>query len=238
MNKSTFELIEEPPLDASSLEIPCVIDGVYFTLPEVLPRGRHKIPPELIASAQRERILISMTELLAAVGYRNFGVKDIAKRSGVSLQAFYTCFKSKDECVFAGYNKFIQTLLTHMMSTPVEETDRITIVTGLISSYLDTLQKDLVVARAYQVQIDAMGIKAREQRRLSLSLFARYIENAVTQSAPSKTSPERLNWTAYLGVVYAARQLASDALEEQIHPDLAEIKKLMIVWLTDLFRLE
>lgn len=238
MSKPSLEIIETEILDASSPKIPCVKNGVYFTVPENLPRGRHKVPTEMIVSAQRERMLIAVTELMAALGYRNFGVKEIAKRSGVSLQAFYACYKSKDECVFAGYNRFIQTLLTHMMATPLQGTDRVTLVVSLIGAYLDTLQKDLVVAKAYQVEIDAMGIKAREQRRLSLSMFAKYIENAVIQSAPDKTAPVHLNWTAYLGVVYAARQLASDALEQKANPDLGALKKLMVVWLNDLFRLD
>ena len=238
MSKPSLEVIKTKILDADSPKIRCVKNGVYFTVPESLPRGRHKVPFESIVAAQRERVLIAVTELLASLGYRNFGVKEIAKRSGVSLQAFYACYKSKDECVFAGYNRFIQTLLTHMMTTPLQGTGRVTLVVNLIGAYLDTLQKDLVVAKAYQVEIDAMGIKAREQRRLSLSLFAKYIENAVLQSAPDKATPRHLNWTAYLGVVYAARQLASDALEEKVKPDLGALKKLMVVWLNDLFRLD
>lgn len=237
MIKPQLEILENRLLAADSPEIGCVKNGVYFTLPDTLPRGRHKVPVEQVIAAQRERILIAMTELMAALGYRNFGVKEIAKRSGVSLQAFYVCYKSKDECVFAGYSRFIQTLLTHMMATPIKGTDRVTLVVSLIGAYLDTLQKDLVVAKAFQVEIDAMGLKAREQRRQSLSLFAKYIENAVAQSSPDNKAPDRLNWTSYLGVVYAARQLASDALEQTTTPDLTSLKELMVVWLNDLFRL-
>jgi hypothetical protein len=36
-----------------------------------------------------------------------------------------------------------------------------------------------------------------------------------------------LTWTAYIGVVYAVRQLASDALDSAAEPDLVDLE----VWL-------
>jgi AcrR family transcriptional regulator len=93
----------QPAADALALEQ--VRDGVFFTLPEALPRGRHKLPRDQISAAQHERLLVAVTELLAARGYRGFGIEEIAKRAGVSLGAFYECFGGKDECVFAGYDR-------------------------------------------------------------------------------------------------------------------------------------
>ena len=49
-----------------------------------------------------------MTELLAAGGYRSFGAREVAARAGVSLSAFYACFENKDECIFSGYDRFIE----------------------------------------------------------------------------------------------------------------------------------
>ena len=88
-----------------------VADGVFFTVPETLPRGRHKLSPEQVSDAQSERMLAAVTELLAARGYRGFGVGEIATRAGVSLEAFYKCFAGKDACIFAGYDRFIDVLL-------------------------------------------------------------------------------------------------------------------------------
>ena len=70
-------------------------DGIFFTLPPALPRGRHKLPREQVTAAQRERLLAAMTELLAARGYLGFGPADIAGRAGVSLGTFYGCFRQQ-----------------------------------------------------------------------------------------------------------------------------------------------
>jgi AcrR family transcriptional regulator len=211
-----------------------VTDGVFFTLPESLPRGRHGLSREQVHEAQTERLLAATTELLAARGYRGFGIGDIASRAGVSLQAFYRCFESKDACVFAGYDRFITVLLQKMVAVEVTPEDRPGYTARLLDAYLATLQEDLVVARAYQMEIDALGPSARARRRDSLTLFAKFIreEDARASDDGQPSQP----WSAYIGVVYAARQLASDALDTSAKPDLTALGEDLRIWITDLFR--
>jgi AcrR family transcriptional regulator len=219
----------EPPVEP-------VRDGVFFTRPEALPRGRHKLTRDQVADAQRERLLAAVTELLAARGYRGFGVGDVATRAGVSLGTFYRCFPSKDACVFAGYDRFIEVLLRRMASVDVSGEDRRTLAGGLIGAYLDTLAQDLVVARAYQVEIDAVGPEARARRRDSLTLFATYIRDRLADAAAGGPGAAELPWSAYIGIVYATRQLASDALDTTPAPDLRALGTDLQVWIADVFR--
>ncbi|MGW4719114.1 TetR/AcrR family transcriptional regulator [Nocardia sp. NPDC004260] len=221
------------PADADAPIVP-VRDGVFFTLPAALPRGRHHLGREQVMAAQRERLLVAVTELLAARGYAGFGPTDVAKRAGVSLAAFYDAFANKDECVFAGYDRFIQVLLTQLTAADVKGRDRRSIVADSLGQYLGSLQNDLVVARAYQVEIDGLGPAARRRRRKSIRLFAEYIRGLV-QSASGNRQP-LLSVTAYMGVVYAVRQLTADALDESGEPDLTALSADLEPWLTDLFR--
>jgi AcrR family transcriptional regulator len=131
--------------------------GVFFTDPGVLPRGRHELSREQVLDVQRDRLLITVTELLAAHGYRGFGPGEVASRAGVSLAAFYDCFENKEACVFAGYDRFIEVLLARMTAVDLDGKGRPELVHALVGTYLETLQSDLVVARAYQVEIDALG---------------------------------------------------------------------------------
>jgi AcrR family transcriptional regulator len=222
------------PLESVSqdADLARVRDGVFFTLPAALPRGRHRLTREQVAEAQRERMLAAVTELLAARGYRGFGVGDVAAEAGVSLAAFYNCFASKDACVFAGYDRFIEVLLTKMAAVEAPGDDRPALTAGLLGAYLETLQQDLVVARAYQVEIDALGPPARARRREALGLLARYIRDRGLEGQPAE-----LPWTAYIGVVYAVRQLASDALDAEPEPDLRALGADLEVWIADLFRI-
>jgi AcrR family transcriptional regulator len=214
-----------------------VRDGVFFTLPEALPRGRHRLTREHVAAAQRERMLAAVTELLAARGYAGFGVGDVASRAGVSLGTFYECFGGKDACVFAGYDRFIEVLLRRLSAVEVPDDDRPALTKALIDAYLQTLQQDLVVARAYQVEIDALGAPARARRRDALTLFANYIRERAERPGADGRTPAPLPWTAYIGAVYAVRQLASDALDAVAEPDFAALGAELAVWMADLFRL-
>jgi AcrR family transcriptional regulator len=219
--------------EASYLEP--VRDGVFFTRPEALPRGRHRLTREQVASVQRERLLAAMTELLAAHGYRGLSPGDIASRAGVSLAAFYDCFENKDACVFAGYDRFIEVLLGRMNALDTAGKDRFALFRAVIGTYVATLQSDLVVARAYQVEIDALGPPARARRRDSLKLFAEFIRELLAGATSDGETPAERPWTAYIGVVYAARQLAADALDRADGPELIALGEELQTWMPDLF---
>jgi AcrR family transcriptional regulator len=213
-----------------------VRDGVFFTRPEALPRGRHKLTREQVGSVQRERLLAAMTELLAVHGYRQLSPGHIASRAGVSLAAFYDCFVNKDACVFAGYDRFIEVLLGRMNALDTTGKDRFALFRAVIGTYVETLQSDLVVARAYQVEIDALGPPARERRRQSLKRFAEFIRELLVGATPDGTPPAERPWTAYIGMVYVARQLAADALDSAAEPDLIALGDELQTWMPDLFR--
>lgn len=210
--------------------------GVFFTLPEPLPRGRHGLSRDEVRAAQRERILAAATELLGAVGYRGFGVGDVARRAGVSLAVFYDCFADKDACVFAGYDRFIEVTLGRLTAIDLTGADRTRITQALLYAYLGALQDDLVVARAYQVEIDSLGPAARDRRRTSLRLFAAYIREVVARTTADTAAPDDVAESAYIGVVYAARQLASDALDAELSPDLTALGDDLAAWVADVFR--
>lgn len=212
-----------------------VRDGAFFTLPPALPRGRHSLPREQVQRVQRERMMAAVTELLAANGYAGFGPADIAQRAGVSLAAFYDSFENKDACIFAGYDRFIEVLLGRMLQVDIKGLDRPALVREHVHAYIDTLDSDHVVARAFQMEIDALGAPARQRRRESLGLFANYLQSLVTDISDGRP-PEELSWSAYIGVVYAVRQLASDALEQSRDPDLSALADEVEPWLVDLFR--
>lgn len=220
-----------PPED----EIAAVAERVFFQPTGKLPRGKHSLSPDRVQAAQRERMLIAVTELLAAHGYRGFKVGDIATRAGVSLGAFYDCFSGKDDCIFQGYDRFIEVLLGRMISVELHGQDQATLTGELIDGYLQALDQDLVVARAYQLEIDMLGDPARTRRRDALTLFANHIRQRVAEFTPDGQPPADIPPIAYIGVVYAARQLVSDELASP-EPDLARLAAQLREWATDALR--
>lgn len=211
------------------LVLESVTDGVFFTSPGALPRGRHELPREQVVTAQRERLMIAATELVAANGCRAVGVREIAAHARISRAAFYECFADKDDCFFSAYDRFIGVLLERLVPAVDVATDWQGTVAAVIDTYLATLGSDLVVARAFQVEMDALGRPARERRRLALTALAELLKTRRDERWPGA---EELPLTAYIGAVYVVRQLSSDLLDAAPAPALGALAQEIEPWVT------
>ncbi|UFS98247.1 TetR/AcrR family transcriptional regulator [Nocardia huaxiensis] len=217
--------------DKASEPIDTIVDGVFFTQPGRLPRGPHRLDRDTVLAAQRERFLIAFTELVAAHGFAKLRVSDVTARSGTSKTAFYDCFDSLDQCAKTAYARFVEVLLQRMteyLAGAHEPRD----VTAPLLAYLQTLQQDPVVARAFQLELYNEGRFGREQRRIALRRFAELIRSehlALVQRDPAHVAEHPLE--VYLGLVYAVRQLASDALDTERTPDLVGLVPRLRAWI-------
>lgn len=191
--------------------LPRVRPGVFFTPPPPLPRGRHGLKRSDIVAAQRERLLIAATELLAARGYGGMSAKEICGRAGASLTAFYECFDTKEECIFAAYDRFIAVLVDRLVAITDDDEEWEQYIWAIVREYLDVLRSDPVVARAFQVEMDALGVEARGRRREALTGLAQLAYDLFEERAPARVAD--LPVEAYLTVVYGIRQIASDAID-------------------------
>jgi AcrR family transcriptional regulator len=212
--------------------IPRVTPGIVFSSPPPLPRGRHGLSREEVLLAQRERIMIAFTELVAVRGYWSVTVADVVARAGVSRQAFYGCFADKEACAIACYERFIDVLLARVAGGLTATDDRTIWLSSAISAYLGTLQADHVSARAFLIEPDAAGAPARQRRRQALGRFADVIH--VRYEEFRATDPELgpLPRSAHLSAIYALRQLACDALEESEDPDLLALAPDALQWMS------
>ncbi|MDI6100108.1 TetR/AcrR family transcriptional regulator [Actinoplanes sp. NEAU-A12] len=211
-----------------------IASGVVFTTPPSLPRGRHELAREQVLAAQRERMLIAATELLAGSGYRGFGVREICSRAAVSRAAFYECFADKDACVYAAYDRFIAVLVERLAADDArfaagDGPDWAGCVRGFVATYLAILESDPVAARAFGVEMEALGRTARERRRTALTRLAGFIRELREKRFPGTATAVPLS--AYLGAIHALRQIASDALDAEPEPDLTALVPELSAWL-------
>ncbi len=212
--------------------VPRIREGVFFTTPADLPRGRHGLTRDEVQTAQRERLMIAVTELMAHGGYRGIGVREIATHARISQGAFYECFADKDECVFAAYDRFIALLLERVAGALGDDVTWDETIKRVIRAYLATLDEDLVVARAFQVEMDALGRPARDRRRDALVGMAMVLKGERERLWPEA---HQVADSAYVGAVYAVRQLASDVLDAQSKPRLEDLTGELAVWVGELF---
>jgi len=70
-----------------------------------LPRGPHKLPREVVAGNQRQRLMAGAARALATHGYAEMAVANILTEAGVSRTTFYENFDNKRECVLAAHEE-------------------------------------------------------------------------------------------------------------------------------------
>ncbi|MFJ5991446.1 TetR/AcrR family transcriptional regulator [Lentzea sp. NPDC092896] len=204
-----------------------ITPGVFFTPPTALPRGRHELSREDVVTSQRERMLIAATEILAAEGFRGVGVREICAHAAVSRTVFYGCFADKDACVYAAYDRFIAVLIGRMSELDLSGRDWSSQVSAVLETYLATLQQDLVAARAFQVEMDGVGREARARRRDALHGMATFMR---AKRVEVSLGAEDIPFSAYVGAIYAVRQICSDTIDSQSSPDLLLLLPDLTTW--------
>jgi AcrR family transcriptional regulator len=222
---------------AAEDSIPRVTPGVFFGAAVALPRGPQALPRADVLAAQRERLMAAMTELIAAGGYGRVTIGALASRAKVSRTAFYDCFASKEACAFAAYDRFIEVFLGAMAERAGRAVDIRELIDAMLDGYFSTLERDLVATRAFLLEFDALGPAARERRRAALRGIAAYLRQMHDEfrSSDAVLAPLFAD-EVYLGIVYVARQLACDALDEPGTPDLSAIGEALAPWLLTMFR--
>jgi AcrR family transcriptional regulator len=63
--------------------------------PRKLPRGRHNLPPAMVARSRRARIIAGTADVMLTKGYANASITDIVAAAGVARDVFYEHFENK-----------------------------------------------------------------------------------------------------------------------------------------------
>ncbi|MGA2319924.1 MAG: TetR/AcrR family transcriptional regulator [Solirubrobacteraceae bacterium] len=205
--------------------------GVFFDSPAALPRGRHELSREQVQGAQRQRLMIAFTELLADRGYANVRINDVAKRAAVSHEAFYDLFANKEDCACTAYDHFIEVLVRRVAAGLSSSESWREFVQAELDGYFGALAADPVVARAFQLEMDAVGATARQRRRKALGRFAEV--STLAQEALRETDPllKPHSFSVHLASVYGVRQLACDVLDTETEPDFEGLIPDLVDWI-------
>ena len=194
-----------------------------FSAAPALPRGPHQLTREQVASSQRDRLLAAFTELLAQRGFSAVKIGELAQRAGVSRATFYEHFADKQACLLAAYDHFASTLLAAMTANLDTDAPWSEFIDTTLSSYLGTLERDPIAARAFFVEMEAAGTVARQRRRQAVHAFAALLSHrhdAIRESDPSLGPLPEAVW---LAVALAVRELVREALEDGPTPKLTQL---------------
>jgi AcrR family transcriptional regulator len=137
--------------------------------PEVLPKGPHGLPAQVVRASQRARILRAMLGSVSERGYGATTVPDVVARAKVSRNAFYALFVDKEDCFLTLCDEFASEMLAHL-ARPTAQTWRETLRAGILD-YLRWWQERPAFSRAYLVELPHAGSRAVEQRDRQYARF-------------------------------------------------------------------
>ncbi|HEY7487334.1 MAG TPA: helix-turn-helix domain-containing protein [Streptosporangiaceae bacterium] len=176
-----------------------------------------------------------MEGLVSAVaerGYQDVGIGEIVRRAGVSRRTFYEHFSSKEECFLASYEVAARELRRRMEDAVDPTADWHSLVGSVLHAYLSALTEDPVAGRAFLVEIEAVGRRARKRRRESLHGFADFLKR--THCRVRGVDPERstVPHRVYLGLAHAVSELAREQLDTAPDEPLTKIKDDVLLLFT------
>jgi AcrR family transcriptional regulator len=191
-------------------------------VPRILPRGRHKLDPQLVAASQRQRLLEAITELVAEKGYPDATIGDIVARAGTAKRTFYDHFADKLQCFLAALDGITDTL--------VAASGRFFAVSGTvrerceysIRGYLELLVSMPNTAKVFYLEAVSAGPESVTRRYDVHLKFARNIVS-LSHAAALAGEGEELSELHALAVVGALHQMIYGQLLKHGPDSLLEI---------------
>jgi AcrR family transcriptional regulator len=141
-----------------------------------LPRGRHGLSRDEVATSQRLRMFVAMADAMVEKGYAGTSVADVIARAGVSRETFYQRFSSKADCFMGAFDAAAELLLGTVEAAASPQPgepgesgepggrDRLARFEQALATYLDTLADHPAYARLFLVEVYAAGPEAIERR--------------------------------------------------------------------------
>lgn len=136
-----------------------------------IKRGPSRVPPEVVAATQRDRLLDGLVHTVAEKGYASARVSDICQAAGVTRPVFYALFEGKDSAFVAAYRYGIDVLIAMMEESFQDADDWCAGVRAALRTLLGVLSAVPAFATMAIVEIDALGPAARNVRTQMLRRF-------------------------------------------------------------------
>jgi AcrR family transcriptional regulator len=132
------------------------------------PRGRHRLPPEVIARSQRERLLEAAVRVVAEKGYGATTVADLTREAGISRTTFYAMFEDKEACFLAAYDSVADALVKRVAAAYEAEDRWPDRARAGLAALLEALAEEPEIARLALVDVGAAGPAAQRRYRAAL----------------------------------------------------------------------
>lgn len=194
--------------------------------PWELPRGRHRLPREVVERNQRQRLVAGVAEALAEHGYARLTVEQVISAAGVSRSTFYEQFKNKRDAVLSAHEDVFAHFLTAMMRACNAESEwplkiRAAIRMALEFASAEPAQAQLLVLDALTGDAEVAGRVLTSSDHLAALLAAGGRQNPGAAALPKLTEKALIGAAA---AIIAGRLMNGEAaVLPELEPQLVEL---------------
>jgi TetR/AcrR family transcriptional regulator len=184
-----------------------------------LPRGPHRLPVAHVRRVQRERLVRAALSTVADLGYAPTTVREVVRRAGVSLKAFYQHFEDKQDCVLTAVRESMQVLPRHLGDPPGENAEER--LRSVFRRPLEFFAAEPEVARAFHLELRAAGPEGRALYFAVLGIFAKVLREWHQRERPDTAAgvaPE-----LYRAAAGGSEQLVTELIDAGRTDDLPEL---------------
>jgi AcrR family transcriptional regulator len=180
------------------------------------PRGRHRLPPEVIARSQRERLLEAAVRVVSEKGYGATTIADLTREAGISRTTFYEMYEDKEACFLAAYEGAVDALVRRIAAAYEAEEGWPQRARAGLAALLEALAEDPKAARLALVDVGAAGPAAQRRYRAALQRLTPFFDEGRDFAPGGRSLPANTSRMA----IGAVAGLISDELAEERAEDL------------------
>ncbi|MFI6447183.1 TetR/AcrR family transcriptional regulator [Kitasatospora sp. NPDC050543] len=170
--------------------------------------GPSRLPPDVIAATQRERLLDGLVHCVAERGYAHATVSDICRAAGVTRPVFYELFSGKEDAFLAAHRHGTTVVVRRMAAAFAMAPDWCTGIREALRAMLNLLAGVPAFATMAVVELDAVGPAGRQVREQLLARFRVFFAEC---PEPAGGVPAGTLVDAVVGGVYATVYRCVDA---------------------------
>jgi AcrR family transcriptional regulator len=189
------------------------------TEPRSLPRGRSRLPAEIVSGKHHDRILRATIEVIRRQGYAASTITDIVAGAHVSRNVFYKLFHDKEDVFIAAQSLALQESVAACSRAFFGASSWPERLWSGLRALLEHAAADPDLAYVVLVEPNAVGDRALQRLIDTLKAFTIFLEEGYSQSPRAEQLP-RLCSDAIAGALFEL--LYDQATHERI-PQLPEL---------------
>jgi AcrR family transcriptional regulator len=199
------------------------------SLPEHLsakPAGRHRLPREVLAEHQRERILDAATEVFAKRGYQGTTIDNIVAAAKIGVGSFYELFANKADCFVQVYERIVADSRARISAAIPAGAGWPEQALAALRALLEQVEAEPLRARVALVEVQTAGPAALARHEEAIDSVIPLLARGRESSPVASELPPRLEEAIVGGLAWLLQQrvvLGEFEGAEAHLPDLLEI---------------